>query len=87
MNYAQDDLTRIAGQLRHEMKTADDGLLESAMSALGEELIRERKRYEARLESELAKLRIEFLQQQLDEARGVKRPLKIVPADKGTMIG
>jgi hypothetical protein len=66
------------GQLRHEMKAADRRTIEACMAAVGGALIAERARARAELETEVLKLRAEFLQAELDRDRGVRR-IKAVP--------
>ena len=71
--------------IARESERASKSWAEASVRAVGEELKEERKRVaeehaKLRAEFELAitKLRAEFLQIQLDEARGVRRPLKVV---------
>lgn len=64
--------------LRAEMKKGDRNWLNAAMDAAAKHVAERDKALRAEFEAEIAKLRIEFLQQQLDAARGVTR-LKAVP--------
>jgi len=50
-----------------------------SMEVVGEVLAEERKKLRTEFEAEIAKLRIEFLRDRLDQERGVKRQLKPVP--------
>ncbi len=72
------------GYIAREIERANESLLKTSMSAVGEVLVEERKRVaeehaklRSEFELELTKLRAEMLQVQLDEARGTKR-LKVV---------
>jgi hypothetical protein len=90
------DATRAKlAELRREMKAADKEWMEAAIKAVGEVLARERKErgqmrdelraeFTAELERQVAALKIEFLQQQLDAERMKK--LKLVPSSSGSMI-
>jgi hypothetical protein len=71
-----------------KVKSGDRHTLNLAMEVAGEAMAEMQKKlraeFERKLETELMKVRIEFLQQQLDATRSVTR-LKPVP-DKGTLI-
>jgi hypothetical protein len=64
---------------------AIDLTIEVVGEALGESLKKLRTEFESKLESELMKLRNEFLQDRLDEARGVKR-IEQAPANKALRV-
>jgi hypothetical protein len=67
-------------QWKGYIDAANKSWLEAAMAAVGEVLVKERKAMRAELEAEVLKLRNEFLQDRLDQERGVKRPLRVVGA-------
>jgi hypothetical protein len=73
--------------IAREIDRVSKSWVEAQMAAVGEVLAEERKRaadehakMRAEFQAELLKIRNEFLQIQLDEARGVKRPLRVVGA-------
>ena len=65
--------------IAREIREAERRTLKVAMEVLGEVLAEERKKLRTEFEAEIAKLRIEFLRDRLDQERGVKRQLKPVP--------
>ena len=72
--------------ITREIDKAEQHVLQLSMEVIGETLAKMRadlrREFEAKLEAEVMKLRNEFLQDRLDQERGVKRsPLKVVPTD------
>ena len=65
--------------IAREIREAERRTLKVAMEVVGEVLDEERKKLRTEIEAEIAKLRIEFLRDRLDQERGVKRQLKPVP--------
>ena len=65
--------------IAREIREAERRTLKVAMEVVGEVLAEERKKLRTEFEAEIAKLRIEFLRDRLDQERGVKRQLKPVP--------
>ena len=83
----------IAGQINRSEQHVIKLLAEVVGEAMGKEkkaaraeAQAEREAMRKEFEHELLKLRAEFLESQLDQARGVRRPLKVVPPPE-TMIG
>ena len=64
--------------IAREIREAERRTLKVAMEVVGEVLAEEGKKLRTEFEAEIAKLRIEFLRDRLDQERGVKR-LKPVP--------
>ena len=65
--------------IAREIREAERRTLKVAMEVVGEVLAEERKKLRTEFEAAIAKLRIEFLRDRLDQERGVKRQLKPVP--------
>jgi hypothetical protein len=65
--------SNIRAEVRNEATASEKRLVEVCMTAVGEVLVKERKRMRAEIETEVLRLRAEFLQGQLDAERGVRR--------------
>lgn len=63
----------ILAEVRNEATASEKRVIECCMAAIAPVLIAERAKLRVEIETEILKLRAEFLQGQLDAERGVRR--------------